>query len=175
LILGKQLGCSGEDLDILNFAGHLHDIGKIGIRDDILLKPGRLTSQEFEKIKEHPVIGANILEQLGMWEKERQIIRCHHERFDGNGYPDGLKGDQIPFLARILSLADVYDAMASDRAYRKRMEEELILKIINEGAGTQFDPEVVVKFNHVYDQGIILRYMESSPVEDAGRLPSING
>jgi putative nucleotidyltransferase with HDIG domain len=175
LILGKQLGCSGEDLDILNFAGHLHDIGKIGIRDDILLKPGRLTSQEFEKIKEHPVIGANILEQLGMWEKERQIIRCHHERFDGNGYPDGLKGDQIPFLARILSLADVYDAMASDRAYRKRMEEELILKIINEGAGTQFDPEVVAKFNHVYDQGIILRYMESSPVEDAGRLPSING
>ncbi|MGD8447500.1 MAG: HD-GYP domain-containing protein, partial [Desulfobacterales bacterium] len=167
LILGKQLGCSGEELDILNFAGHLHDIGKIGIRDDILLKPGRLTDQEFEKIKEHPVIGANILEQLGMWEKERQIIRCHHERFDGNGYPDGLKGDQIPFLARILSLADVYDAMASDRAYRKRMEEDLILKIINEGAGTQFDPEVVAKFNHVYDQGIILRYMESGPVEDA--------
>ncbi len=175
LILGKQLGCSGEELDILNFAGHLHDIGKIGIRDDILLKPGRLTSQEFEKIKEHPVIGANILEQLGMWEKERQIIRCHHERFDGTGYPDGLKGDQIPFLARILSLADVYDAMASDRAYRKRMEEELILKIINEGAGTQFDPDVVAEFNRVYEQGIILRYMESSPVEDAGRLPSING
>ena len=175
LILGKQLGCSGEELDILNFAGHLHDIGKIGIRDDILLKPGRLTSQEFEKIKEHPVIGANILEQLGMWEKERQIIRCHHERFDGNGYPDGLKGDQIPFLARILSLADVYDAMASDRAYRKRMKEDLILKIINEGAGTQFDPDVVAEFNNVYDQGIILRYMESSPVEDAGRLPSING
>jgi putative nucleotidyltransferase with HDIG domain len=175
LILGKQLGCSGEELDILNFAGHLHDIGKIGIRDDILLKPGRLTSQEFEKIKEHPVIGANILEQLGMWEKERQIIRCHHERFDGTGYPDGLKGDQIPLLARILSLADVYDAMASDRAYRKRMEEDLILKIINEGAGTQFDPDVVAEFNHVYDQGIILRYMESSPVEDAGRFPSING
>jgi putative nucleotidyltransferase with HDIG domain len=175
LILGKQLGCSGEELDILNFAGHLHDIGKIGIRDDILLKPGRLTPQEFEKIKEHPVIGANILEQLGMWEKERQIIRCHHERFDGTGYPDGLKGGQIPFLARILSLADVYDAMASDRAYRKRMEEDLILKIINEGAGTQFDPDVVAEFNRVYDQGFILRYMESSPVEDAGRFRSVNG
>ena len=174
LLLGKQLGCSGEELDILNFAGHLHDIGKIGIRDDILLKPGRLTSQEFEKIKEHPVIGANILAQLGMWEKERQIIRCHHERFDGTGYPDGLKGDQIPFLARILSLADAYDAMASDRAYRKRMEEELILKIIREGAGTQFDPDVVAEFSRVYDQGIILRYMESSPIEDACRLSSIN-
>ena len=130
---------------------------------------------EFEKIKEHPVIGANILKQLGMWEKERQIIRCHHERFDGTGYPDGLKGDQIPFLARILTLADVYDAMASDRAYRKRMEEELILKIIREGAGTQFDPDVVAEFNHLYDQGIILRYMESNPVEDADRFPSING
>jgi len=175
LILGKQLGCSGEGLDILNFAGHLHDIGKIGIRDDILLKPGRLTPKEFEKIKEHPVIGANILEQLGMWEKERQIIRCHHERFDGTGYPDGLKGGQIPFLARILSVADVYDAMASDRAYRKRMEENLILKIINEGAGTQFDPDVVAEFNRVYDQGIISRYMESSPVKDAGSSPSVNG
>ena len=175
LILGKQLGCTGEELDILNFAGHLHDIGKIGIRDDILLKPDRLTSQEFKKIKEHPAIGANILEHLGMWEKEKQIIHSHHERFDGTGYPDGLKRDQIPFLARILSVADVYDAMASDRAYRKRMEEELILKVIHEGAGTQFDPEVVAAFKHVYEQGTILSYMEGNPVEDANRFPSING
>jgi putative nucleotidyltransferase with HDIG domain len=175
LILGQQLGCTGEDLDILNFAGHLHDIGKIGIRDDILLKPGRLTSQEFKKIKEHPAIGANILKQLGMWEKERQIIRCHHERFDGTGYPDGLKREQIPFLARILSVADVYDAMASDRAYRKRMAEELILKVIHEGAETQFDPDVVEAFKHVYNQGTILRYMKSNPMEDAGRFSSSNG
>jgi len=174
LILGKELGCTGEELDILNFAGHLHDIGKIGIRDDILLKPGRLTPQEFKKIKEHPAIGANILEQLGMWEKERQIIRCHHERFDGTGYPDGLKCEQIPFLARILSVADVYDAMASDRAYRKRMEEDHILKVINEGAGTQFDPDVVAAFKHVYHQGTILSYMESNLVKDAGHFPSSN-
>ncbi len=173
LILGKHLGCSGEELDILNFAGHLHDIGKIGIRDDILLKPGQLTPVEFEKIKEHPAIGANILKQLGMWEKERQIIRCHHERFDGTGYPDGLKQQQIPFLARILSVADVYDAMASDRAYRKRMEEDLILKVIDEGAGTQFDPDVVAAFKHVYGQGTILHYMESSIVEDSDRYLSI--
>jgi putative nucleotidyltransferase with HDIG domain len=175
LILGKQLGCTGEELDILNFAGHLHDIGKIGIRDDILLKPDRLTPEEFKKIKAHPIIGANILEQLGLWEKERLIIRCHHERFDGTGYPDGLKREQIPFLARILSVADVYDAMASDRAYRKRMEEKLILKVIYEGAGTQFDPDVVAAFKHVYNQGTILRYMESSPVEDAGHFASSNG
>jgi putative nucleotidyltransferase with HDIG domain len=172
LIIGRQLGCSGEELDILNFAGHLHDIGKIGIRDDILLKPGRLTQDEFEKIKQHPAIGANILEQMGMWEKERQIIRCHHERFDGKGYPDGLKRQQIPFLARILSVADVYDAMASDRAYRKRMEEGVILKVIHEGAGSQFDPDVVAAFNEVYNQGAILHYMETGRLEGAEhRLP----
>ena len=172
LILGKELGCTGEELDILNFAGHLHDIGKIGIRDDILLKPGRLTDVEFEKIKEHPAIGANILKQLGMWEKERQIILRHHERFDGTGYPDGLAKEQIPFLARILSVADVYDAMASDRAYRKRMEEDIIFKVIDEGAGTQFDPDVVKAFKHVYRNGTISRYMESSTLEDSGRFLS---
>jgi len=170
LIIGKHLGCTTEELDVLNFAGHLHDIGKIGIRDDILLKPGRLTDEEFEKIKQHPAIGANILEQLGMWEKERQIIRCHHERFDGTGYPDGLKEKQIPFLARILSVADVYDAMASDRAYRKRMEERIILKVIHEGSGSQFDPDIVSAFDAVYQQGIVSRYMETGEMEDNERI-----
>ena len=173
MIIGQQLGCSVEELDILNFAGHLHDIGKIGIRDDILLKPGRLTDEEFDKIKEHPTIGANILEQMGFWEKERQIIRCHHERYDGTGYPDGLKRDQIPFLARILSVADVYDAMASDRAYRKRMEEEVILKIIDQGVGSQFDPDVVAAFREVYNQGIIRQYMETGQIKDADGYPAI--
>jgi putative nucleotidyltransferase with HDIG domain len=165
IVLGKQLGCSKEELDILNFAGHLHDIGKIGIRDDILLKPGRLTKDEFEKIKDHPVIGANILEQLGLWEKERQIIRSHHERFDGSGYPDGIKDQDIPFLARILSVADVYDAMASDRAYRKKMEDSVIIKIINEGDGTQFDPDVVEAFNRAYRAGRITNYMETGKIK----------
>jgi putative nucleotidyltransferase with HDIG domain len=164
LILSQHLGCSKEEQDILNFAGHLHDIGKIGIRDDILLKPGRLTNEEFEKIKDHPVIGANILEQLGLWQRERQIIRCHHERFDGAGYPDGLKRQEIPFLARILSVADVYDAMASDRAYRKKMEDEVIVRIINEGGGTQFDPDVVAAFNNAYQAGRISEYMESGRI-----------
>ena len=164
IVLGKQLGCSKEELDVLNFAGHLHDIGKIGIRDDILLKPGKLTEEEFEKIKDHPVIGANILEQLGLWEKERQIIRCHHERFDGTGYPDGIQQDDIPFLARILSVADVYDAMASDRAYRKKMEDNVILKIINEGNGSQFDPDVVAAFNQAYADGKITQYMKTGEV-----------
>jgi putative nucleotidyltransferase with HDIG domain len=155
LVLGRELGCSAEELNILNFAGPLHDIGKIGIRDDILLKPGRLSTEEFEKIKEHPIIGANMLSQLGLWDQERRIIRCHHERFDGGGYPDGLRQNEIPFLARILSLADAYDAMASDRAYRKRMEERMILGIIQEGSGTQFDPGVVGAFQKAYHEGKI--------------------
>jgi len=155
IVIGKELGCTSEELDILNVAGHLHDIGKIGIRDDILLKPGKLTYEEFEKIKQHPVIGANIIKQLGLWDRERLVIRCHHERFDGTGYPDGLKKEDIPFLARILSVADTNDALASDRAYRKRMEKNKILEIISEGAGTQFDPEVVNTFQKVYKEGKI--------------------
>jgi putative nucleotidyltransferase with HDIG domain len=147
------MGCTPDELDILNFAGHLHDIGKIGIRDEILLKPGRLTDDEFAKIKEHPIIGANIVKQLGFWERERQIIRCHHERYDGKGYPDGLKKNQIPMLGRILSVADVYDAVSSDRAYRKRMEESQVLKIITEGASTQFDPDVVNTFLKLHQEG----------------------
>jgi putative nucleotidyltransferase with HDIG domain len=157
LVLGRELRCSAEELNVLNFAGPLHDIGKIGIRDEILLKPGRLTAEEFEKIKEHPVIGANMITQLGLWERERQIIRCHHERFDGAGYPDGLGGEEIPFLARILSVADAYDAMASDRAYRQRMAEELILEIIRKGAGSQFDPQIVDVFQQAHAEGKIAR------------------
>jgi putative nucleotidyltransferase with HDIG domain len=157
LVLGRELRCSAEELNVLNFAGPLHDIGKIGIRDEILLKPGRLTAEEFEKIKEHPVIGANMITQLGLWERERQIIRCHHERFDGAGYPDGLSGEEIPFLARILSVADAYDAMASDRAYRQRMAEGLILDIIRKGAGSQFDPQIVDVFRQAHAEGKIAR------------------
>ena len=146
---------SPEDLDVLNVAGRLHDIGKIGIRDDILLKPGRLTKEEDEKIKEHPSMGAEIVGQLGLWDKEREIIRSHHERFDGTGYPNGLDGQDIPLLARVMSVADAYDAMASDRAYRQRMKSERILNILEEGAGTQFDPEIVDVFLALHHKGSI--------------------
>jgi len=133
-------------------AGRLHDIGKIGIKDAILLKPGALTDEEYEIIKEHPVTGASILGRMGLWEREQEIIRCHHERFDGNGYPDGLKGDKIPLLARILSVADVYDALSSDRAYRKKMDEKKVMQIIRDGAGSQFDPVVVGAFTKYYQR-----------------------
>ena len=149
------MGCSVEELDILSTAGLLHDIGTIGIRDEILLKPGKLTNEEYEIIKTHSVIGANIVGQLGLWEREQQIIRCHHERYDGNGYPDRLKGADIPFLARILSVADVYDALASDRTYRSRMDAAQILEIIQRGKGSFFDPDVVDTFMNAYQTGKI--------------------
>ncbi|MCF8067806.1 MAG: response regulator [Desulfobacterales bacterium] len=154
--LGKKMGCSKEDLDVLNFAGYLHDIGKIGIPDDILLKPESLTDDEFAIIKTHPEIGASIIGKLGLWNREKKIIRCHHEQYGGNGYPKGLKGEEIPLLARILSVADAFDAMDSDRAYRKRLDKHLILKNINNGKGTQFDPDAVDAFLALFDNGEII-------------------
>jgi len=152
LRIAKEMECTEEELDVINVAGMLHDIGKIGIRDDILLKPGRLTDDEFEKIKEHPGIGADIIGKLGLWGREADIVRHHHERFDGKGYPDGFSGEAIPRLARIMAVADCFDAMASDRPYRKRMEKNVVLRIIRENSGTQFDPRVVDAFLRIADQ-----------------------
>ncbi len=153
--LGREVGCTPEELEVLNCAGQLHDIGKIGIRDEILLKPGKLTDSEFEVIKSHPVIGAEIISQLGMWDQELQIVRSHHERFDGTGYPDGLKADDIPRLARVLSVCDAYDAMASNRVYRKKMESEKIIGILVQCAGSQFDPEMIKAFLKLHLTGAI--------------------
>jgi HD-GYP domain-containing protein (c-di-GMP phosphodiesterase class II) len=144
------MGCSDEELDLLSFSGNLHDIGKLGVPDSILLKPGPLTGTEFEAIKKHPIIGANIVGHLGLLTAEQKIILHHHERWDGKGYPNGLKGEDIPFLSRILSVADVYDAMASDRAYRKKLDDEVVFDTIKEGAGSQFDAEVVEAFLNIW-------------------------
>ena len=153
ILIGRELGCAAEELDILNVAGRLHDIGKIGIRDDILLKPGRLTEVEFQKVREHPNIGADIVGKLGMWGREQQIIRCHHERFDGLGYPRGLRHDKIPQLARILFVADAFDAMTSDRAYRRKLDVNRAMQMLLAGAGTQFDPDIVKVFTGLYRKG----------------------
>jgi putative nucleotidyltransferase with HDIG domain len=151
--LGREMQCTPEELDILHFSGHLHDIGKIGIRDCILLKSSGLTAEEYEKIKEHPQIGANIVGQLGLWDREKDIIRYHHEHFDGTGYPDGLKGEAIPFLSRLLAVADVFDAMASGRAYRKKIDEALVLEAMRARAGTHFDPDVIQTLVQLYREG----------------------
>jgi response regulator RpfG family c-di-GMP phosphodiesterase len=153
LTIGKGMGCSEEQIDLLTFSGHLHDIGKLAIPDSILLKPGPLTTNEFMAIKKHPVIGANIVGRLGLLTGEQRIILHHHERWNGRGYPGGLKGESIPFLSRILAVADVFDAMTSDRAYRKRLADEVVLETIRDGAGVDFDGEVVETFLSLYEKG----------------------
>jgi response regulator RpfG family c-di-GMP phosphodiesterase len=153
IITAKAYGCSKEEVDVLDFAGRLHDIGKIGIRDDILLKPGRLTDTEYEKIKQHPLIGESIIGQLGLWDREKKIVRHHHEWFDGKGYPDGLQGDEIPLLSRILSVSDAYDAMVSDRAYRKEMLKSEVIEVMRSARGIQFDPRIVDLFLSLQAEG----------------------
>jgi putative two-component system response regulator len=116
--LGSRLGLSEDDLGALQRGGVLHDIGKVGIPDAILLKPGRLTPEEFAQMKTHTVIGDRVCSQLRLLEKVRPIVRHHHERLDGSGYPDGLRGDAVPLLAQIVGIVDVYDALTTDRPYR---------------------------------------------------------
>ncbi len=144
--LAYIMGCTAEEIDAIRFAGHLHDIGKIGIRDQVLLKPGKLTEEEYEIIKQHPVIGEEIISHIGLLPLERAIIRHHHERWDGGGYPDGLSGEDIPKLSRILAVADTFDAMTSCRPYRGAMCSGDAKGEIKRCSGTQFDPEVVEAF-----------------------------
>jgi response regulator RpfG family c-di-GMP phosphodiesterase len=153
--IARENGCSQEEIAKLDISGNLHDIGKIGIPDSILLKQGKLNDDEYEIIKKHPVIGSNIIGHLGMWTDEQDIIRHHHERFDGKGYPDRLKGEEIPLLARILSVADVYDALTTDRSYRQRMSNKVAAEMITENSGTQFDPEIVDIFFNLYRKGLL--------------------
>jgi putative nucleotidyltransferase with HDIG domain len=141
--IALEMGLSPEDQQKIKSCGPLHDIGKIGINDYILNKAERLTAEEFSHIKAHPIIGVNIVSPLGLDRDELAIIRNHHERWDGEGYPDGLEMDYIPGLARILAVADAFDAMSSDRAYRNSLPLNTCLKEIKNNSGSQFDPDVV--------------------------------
>lgn len=144
--LAQKIGLSERDVEEIKIAALLHDIGKVGIKDHILNKAGPLTEEEFSLVKQHPVTGEMALKKIKGFAGPRMIIRHHHERYDGNGYPDGLSADQIPLGARILAVADAFDAMTSDRAYRKAMDKERALKEIIRFKGTQFDPLVVEFF-----------------------------
>ncbi|MBP7792092.1 MAG: GAF domain-containing protein [Candidatus Goldbacteria bacterium] len=141
-LIAKELGLPDNDIKDLRLAGLLHDIGKIGIDESILRKPGKLTNAEFQEIKKHPVFAANILETIPQMKEIIPAIRHHHERYDGNGYPDGLKDNDIPYFARILSVADTFDAMSSDRPYRAPLPFDMCLLEIKKCSGTQFDPEI---------------------------------
>ena len=144
--IGVTAGLSAVDLATLERAGLLHDIGKIGVPESVLLKPERLSEDEFALIREHPDAGARILETIPFLDDIVSVVRYHHERWDGKGYPDGLAGDKIPYLARVLAVADAYDAMITDRPYRKAMPAEDARAELLACAGTQFDPEVVRLF-----------------------------
>ncbi len=146
LQIADVLNLSEEEKDAIKFGGYLHDIGKIGVKDGILLKPGPLNEAEQSDIRQHPIIGDNILKPLKFFPKEREIIRYHHERYDGRGYPEGLAGEQIPILARILAMADAYDAMTSSRPYRKAMTHEQSVTEIKRCAHSQFDKKIVQAF-----------------------------
>jgi len=140
MAMADALELSDLERDTLYISASLHDIGKVGIPDDILLKPGRLTDAEFDIIRKHPDIGADILKPLPPMSRETEIIRHHHERYDGKGYPSGLTASEIPYLSRIIALADSFDAMTSDRPYRKGMSIEEAIREITACKGLQFDP-----------------------------------
>lgn len=142
ILLAKRLGLPEQDIGILRRAALLHDIGKIGITDLVLGKTGKLNTQEKELIREHVVLGENILEPLEFLKKERQIASQHHEHFDGTGYPRGLKGDKILLEARILAVCDFYDAVNSDRPYRKALSQLEIIAELKKNRGSQFDPQL---------------------------------
>lgn len=144
--IGRALNLDEDEIEKLRIAGIFHDVGKIGTNDDILFKAGRLSSSEYEEIKKHPIKGAHILSAMSAFKDIGPIIEAHHEHVDGTGYPYGLKGDEIPYLARILAVADAFDAMVTYRIYRVNLELTEAKKQLAEGAGTQFDREIVEVF-----------------------------
>jgi diguanylate cyclase (GGDEF)-like protein len=144
--IASRLGLSKYDTDIIKQAAILHDLGKIGISDKILLKKSKLTEKEMSQIRKHPSIAADILRPVHVFNAIIPFILHHHERWDGRGYPDGLKGEEIPLGARIVAIADVYQALISNRPYRKAFPKRQAVKIIEESSGTQFDPQIVKIF-----------------------------
>ena len=150
--LARKLGWSEEEIRELKREGLLHDIGKIGVPDAVLNKPGRLTDEEFSVIKSHTSIGKTILEGLDGMKAAAEVAAYHHERYDGKGYPEGLKGKAIPEHARVISIADAYDAMHSDRIYRKALPDDLILEELKRGCRQQFDPDYLPVFLEMLDE-----------------------
>ena len=151
VLIGEKLGLSENDLKILRVGGLFHDIGKIGIPDSILLKETKLTDDEYSEIKNHPSIGAHILCNAEVFKDIIPIVKHHHERYDGRGYPGKLVGEDIPYFARIAAVADAFDAMTSKRTYRNSLEINIVREEIEKNLGTQFDPELGKLFLNIID------------------------
>jgi response regulator RpfG family c-di-GMP phosphodiesterase len=156
LLVGKELGLDRDAMKRLEFGALFHDIGKIGIPSEILQKPGPLTDEEFEIVKEHPELGEKILEPIDRLADVRPIVRACHERWDGLGYPDGKSGLDIPVEARIVLVCDAFHAMTTDRPYRDRLPDAEAVRRLRESSGTQFDPTVVDAFSRLYESGSVV-------------------
>lgn len=156
VLIGEKLGLPEDQIKTLRIGGLFHDIGKIGIPDSILLKPDKLSDDEYSQIKNHPSIGAHILGSAEIFKDIIPIVKHHHERYDGNGYPSRLKGEEIPYIARIAAVADTFDAMTSRRSYRGPIDIEHVKEEIKRCEGTQFDPQIAEVFldilNNDYDK-----------------------
>jgi len=150
--IARRLGWDDERLDLLQLGGPLHDVGKLAIPDDVLRKPGRLDDDELAQIREHPRLGARILLRLAAFRGALPYVLYHHERWDGTGYPTGRAGEQIPLEARVLAVADAFDAMTSDRPYRPALSREEALAEVERCSGTQFDPEIVRIFLDLFSE-----------------------
>ena len=173
-LIAAELGWSSEEIQQLKHAAYLHDIGKIGIPDLILNKPSRLTDDEYNLIKKHTVIGAEILKDITFVPHIVEVARNHHERYDGNGYPDGLSSVEIPIHARITAMADSYDAMNSRRIYRNALPPEMIREEISKNRGKQFDPEITDVFLKLIDENRLVLDNQLSPETEAAAQPKID-
>jgi len=151
--IAHELGLGDRESESARIAGHLHDIGKIGIPDSIISKPGPLSAEEFAAIQRHPVIGAALIEQVAPLRVYVPSVRSHHERWDGSGYPDGLVGEEIPLEARIICIADSFDAMTSSRSYREQVDAGSAVNEIRRCSGKQFDPRFVDVFVRLFSAG----------------------
>jgi HD-GYP domain-containing protein (c-di-GMP phosphodiesterase class II) len=156
--LGHELRLTPDELETIELSGLLHDVGKIAVPDAILNKPGRLTVAEFEKIKEHPAQGARILDHIQSGEVRAVLpgVKHHHERWDGSGYPDGLRGDEIPLLAQLIGIADFYDALTSARSYREAMRPQAAIELIKQASGSHFDGTIAQLVVQLHERGELL-------------------
>lgn len=155
--IAKRLGLPEDEMDALRLAAILHDIGKIGVSDQVLRKPGRLDEKEFVEMAEHPEVGVEIIRHLPQLARVIPGVLHHHEKFDGSGYPSGLAGDEIPFIARIIAVADSFDAMTSERPYRKALSVDYAFEELERFSGRQFDPKMVFAFIEAWKAGDIAR------------------
>jgi len=158
VILAREIGLDDQEIELVRASATLHDVGKIGVDDQVLRKPGVLTDEEFEQMKRHTIIGFEIVRQVQQLADTLPGIRWHHESLDGSGYPDGIKGDEIPLLVRIIAVADTFDAITTDRPYQTGRDFPSAMEILKKHAGTRYDPIVVDALHSAYTKGHLQKF-----------------